>query len=117
MKDGLRGEAVSHMAAVNAQDVWVGYQEPALGLSHFQITASGPKVTSYGKAEGLASDSTFMVGRDTKGRLSVGSDRGISVMDARGRVRRYNRTDGLLWDDIDSGAYWQEPDGSILLGT
>jgi diguanylate cyclase (GGDEF)-like protein len=58
-----------------------------------------------------------MIARDREGRTWVGGERGLSAISLDGSIQRYNRADGLLWDDIDTSGFWQEPDGTFMFGT
>jgi len=39
------------------------------------------------------------------------------VISTDASIQRYNRADGLLWDDIDTDGFWEESDGTFLIGT
>ncbi len=115
--DGLRSTEVLDIAPEDSQTVWLIYQEASYGVTRLQITAKGISTSHFTKAEGMASDNGFMIGRDRQGRTWVGGDHGVSVISQDGTILRYNRADGLLWDDIDTAGFWEEPDGTFLLGT
>ena len=117
VEDGLRAPEVLSVAPEDTQTVWLTYQEADFGVTRLQITGKGISTVHFTKAEGMASDNGFMIGRDRQGRTWVGGDRGISVISQDGSIQRYNRADGLLWDDIDTAGFWEEPDGTFLIGT
>ncbi len=54
--------------------------------------------------------------RDRRGRLWLGTDRGLLVDDA-GQWRLFNQGDGLVWDDTNQWALAEGPDGAIWIGT
>jgi len=93
------------------------YQEASAGVTRLQMTAAGISVRHFTKAEGMASDNGFMIGRDRQGRTWVGGDHGLSAISPDGSIQRYNRADGLLWDDMDTAGFWEEPDGTFMFGT
>src|SRR3954464_2503616 len=100
--DGLRSNAILDMAPETANTVWVIYQDAGQGVTRLQMSSAGISVKQFTKAEGLASDNGFMIGRDREGRTWVGGERGLSAIARDGSIQRYNRADGLLWDDIDT---------------
>jgi diguanylate cyclase (GGDEF)-like protein len=53
---------------------------------------------------------------DRAGRLWAGSDAGIDVR-VKGAWRRLDQGDGLAWADMAAGAFFEDEDGSIWLGT
>jgi len=117
LEDGLRSIEVLDIAPEDANTVWLIYQESNYGTTRLQITPKGTTVTHFTTAEGMASDNGFMIGRDKQGRTWVGGDHGLSVISLDGSIQRYNRADGLFWDDIDTAGFWEEPDGTFLFGT
>jgi signal transduction histidine kinase len=53
---------------------------------------------------------------DSLGRLWSAGDRGAGVYD--GKIwRYYDRDDGLVWDDCDTGSWYADSDGSVWIGT
>jgi ligand-binding sensor domain-containing protein len=53
---------------------------------------------------------------DRRGWVWVGTDTGIVVFD--GRVwRRFQTTDGLIWNDTMPGGFFADADGSVWIGT
>ena len=69
----------------------------------------------YNTANGLRSDKTLFLGFDAAGRLWVGTDRGVDVFD-HAAWRHYGRSDGLIWDDCNTNAFFAEP-GGVWIGT
>lgn len=53
---------------------------------------------------------------DGSGRLWAAGDAGVDVL-AEGRWRRLDQNDGLAWDDMAVGAFHEDADGSVWLGT
>jgi len=58
----------------------------------------------------------FFIERDTAGRLWVGTDRGVNVLDGA-HWRHYDSGDGLVWDDTNMNAFAAMPDGTVWIGT
>jgi signal transduction histidine kinase len=71
---------------------------------------------SITQANGLRSDKTLFLQFDARGWLWVGTDHGVDVFD-RSRWRHYGRSDGLIWDDCNSKAFFADTDGSVWIGT
>jgi signal transduction histidine kinase/ligand-binding sensor domain-containing protein/CheY-like chemotaxis protein len=114
-KDGLRSNAVAHIARTDDGAVWVAYREQ-LGLSRLTFTSQGVHERQFTTRDGLPSDYSLFLGLDAGRRLWVGTDRGVAVR-ASGNWIIYNHDDGLVWDDCAANAFWAEPDGTIWIGT
>ena len=64
----------------------------------------------------LASHEVLFLNVDRRGWVWAGEDNGVEVFD--GSVwRRYTTDDGLIWNDIDSKAFFEDRDGSVWIGT
>ena len=115
--NGLRSNVVPAILPVSGTEVWFRYLEP-LGLGHLKVTERGVEVQHVTSTDGLASDGVFLLGRDHAGRIWVGGNNGLATVEpSSGRVRRFSRGDGLIWNDLSGGATWADPDGSMYFGT
>jgi len=114
--DGLRANSLDLVLAVSAQEAWVCYTE-SKGITHVRLEDGKLNVRHFTMEQGLTSDSVYMLGRDFQGRIWAGGDRGISLLNDQGVVTHFDRASGLLWDDVDEGYIWNEPDGSMLIAT
>jgi diguanylate cyclase (GGDEF)-like protein len=114
--DGLAETSLDLVLAVSSGDAWVCYFE-SKGVSHVQLADSKLTVRTFTTAQGLSSDSVYLLGRDYQGRIWAGGDRGISLLNEAGVVAHFDRASGLLWDDVDEGFTWNDPDGSVLIAT
>jgi len=114
--DGLRSDWVAQLAANTDGSIWAGYRE-SFGVSRltFSSRSGKPEITNYSAANGLRSDKTLFLGFDPSGRLWVGTDRGVDVLD-HAAWRHYGRTDGLIWGDCNTNAFFSAPDG-VWIGT
>ena len=112
--DGLRSDGVAQLAADMDGSIWAGYRD-AFGVSRLSFASRGekPKVTDYNAANGLRSDKTLFLGFDPGGRLWVGTDRGVDVFD-HAVWRHYGRSDGLIWGDCNTNAFFAEPSGAWI---
>jgi signal transduction histidine kinase/CheY-like chemotaxis protein len=112
---GLRAAAVTQVVAESADSVWVAYRDGE-GVSHLQRDGEGFRGDHFGTGRGLRSDRVAFLGRDRRGWIWVGTDRGVDVFDQQ-RWRHYGRSDGLAADDCSPGAFLADPDGSVWIGT
>ena len=69
-------------------------------------------MTHYTTANGLHSDKTLFLGFDADGRLWVGTDHGVDVFDHAG-WRHYGRSDGLIWDDCNTNAFFADAERRV----
>ena len=108
-RDGLlAAPAIVH--ATGEDDVWVSYNE-VVGVTHFQLDAAGsPRVQQF------PLDVTVM-GKDSHGQIWCGGIDGLVVIEADGNTHTLSHSDGLIWDDTSPLGFWEEEDGSILIGT
>jgi signal transduction histidine kinase/CheY-like chemotaxis protein/streptogramin lyase len=114
--DGLRSDGVAQLAADMDGSIWAGYRD-AFGVSRLSFPSRGgePQVTDYNSVNGLRSDKTLFLGFDPGGRLWVGTDRGVDVFD-HAVWRHYGRSDGLIWGDCNTNAFFAESSG-VWIGT
>lgn len=108
--DGLRDAAVTHVAVGADGAVWVAYRRP-LGVS--RLSADG-RVEHF--REKLSSPAPLLVRADRSGRIWIGGDNGLDVVDA-GRWNRFTRADGLGAYSCAVDAFYAARDGSIWIGT
>jgi signal transduction histidine kinase/ligand-binding sensor domain-containing protein/DNA-binding NarL/FixJ family response regulator len=114
-QDGLKDNMVGQVAEDPDGSLWVGYRD-AFGLSHVTFAGDHPQFEHFNSTNALKSDKTLFLGRDARGWLWVGTDRGVDVYD-RTRWRHLGRSDGLIWDDTNTNAFLAEPGGSVWIGT
>lgn len=115
-KDGLLDDGtVEHGAALN-DEVWFTYRNVE-GASRVQLHGNQIQVKHYTTADGISSNDVFVFGRDLQNNIWIGGDNGLSVLSPEGKWRRYNRGNGLIWNDISSDGFRLEEDGGIMIGT
>ena len=114
--DGLRDESISEIAAAGPDDVWIAYRN-AGGLTHLTLDRGSPHVRHFSEADGLPGRQMYFLAVDRLGRAWAGGDSGVARIDTSGSVRRFGRQDGLLWDDTSDHGFFEDHDGSILIGT
>jgi diguanylate cyclase (GGDEF)-like protein len=120
-KNGLIGEAVLYLAETPTGDLWVSYLDP-VGLSKVRLEGVRFSVVkNLGAEQGLASLEIYLVALDSKGRLWLGSNKGVDIIDQpdsdRPAVWHHGIEDGLVDEDTDAMAILCEPDGDVWVGT
>ena len=113
--DGLAHDGVAAITPGQAGDLWLAYQGPH-GLTHAVPNGDTYQFTTITQADGLPSNKVYFSKFDARGRMWVGTDRGVGVSDGKSWVP-YRRGEGLAWDDCDLDAFAAEADGSVWIGT
>jgi len=113
--NGLSYDKIAQVIEDPDGSLWLGYRD-AYGITHLILSEGKVKVESVTQANGLRSDKTLFLQLDGRGWLWVGTDHGVDVFD-RSRWRHYGRSDGLIWDDCNSNAFFADSDGSVWIGT
>ncbi len=118
--DGLAYGKVAQVLEDPDGSLWIGYRD-AYGVTHLTFPGGDPMGSTVvesqiTQANGLRSDKTLFLQFDTRGWLWVGTDHGLDVFD-HSRWRHYGRSDGLIWDDCNSRAFFADADGSVWIGT
>ncbi len=114
-KDGLPSNRVWAITPGKNGELWLAYSGPN-GLTRAVPDGDKYKFTTLTQAHGLPSDQVYFSKFDQRGRMWVGTDRGVGVFDGKYWVP-YRRGEGLAWDDCDTEAFAAEPDGSVWIGT
>jgi diguanylate cyclase (GGDEF)-like protein len=108
--DGLLDNGIRSVAAVNDSEVWVSYSDEDRA-TRARLGADG-KLQVQHVAKG-----NCLLGVDRSGNAWLEMDSGTARVSPTGALRVFTRNDGLLWDDTNCGAFWEESDGTILIGT
>ncbi len=105
------GRELSEVAVDRSGTIWVGGDD--IGI--FRLTRNGSQIT---RAEHIPilSNMALFLRVDRRGWLWVGEDQGVQVFDGRS-WRRYSIDNGLIWNDTDAEAFFEDVDGSVWLGT
>jgi diguanylate cyclase (GGDEF)-like protein len=111
VKDGLNGQTMTSLAALNDDEVWVAYND-VVGVTRVTLWKNG-----ISRFEFHDWDRT-VVGRDSKNRVWFNGTDGILILWPDGHQQRLNHANGLIWDDLSP---WtgtrEEADGSYLIAT
>jgi len=113
--DGLKSNAVTHVAEADDGSVWFGYREP-LGLSRMWFADGSLHILHFSQKDGLGADYIVFLGLDAGRNLWVGTDDGVDVR-IDGRWVHHDRNDGLVWNDCAANAFLPDDDGGVWIGT
>jgi diguanylate cyclase (GGDEF)-like protein len=108
--DGVIGRSVTSVVAIDARDVWVGYNDLA-HVTHFRVD-SNDVVHAEQFAWELATTA-----RDREGRVWFNGRTGLTIVARNGDLRTLGHADGLIWDDVGPDGVRQEADGSVYVAT
>jgi diguanylate cyclase (GGDEF)-like protein len=110
-KDGLRGQAITSLAALSDSEAWVAYND-VVGVTRIVLQQDGGVRFEQQPWDWL------IVGHDSKNRVWFDGPDGLAVISPDGKLQRLTHADGLLWDDVSP---WtgvrEEKDGSYLIAT
>ena len=115
--DGLAYEGVVFLAERVPGELWAGYTG-VHGIARLNLDATGrlASVSNFGRNQGLGSDNISFLEVDRTGKVWVGTDVGVDLW-SRGRWRHVGPPDGLIWHDVMLGAFYENPDGRVYIGT
>jgi len=120
-KQGLQSNTVARLAEDPDGTLWIAYRD-ADGVTRLTFGKDAAnkddivRTTHYTTTNGLRSDKVLFLGFDTKGQLWVGTDRGADRFDGSAWMH-YGRSDGLIWDDANTNAFYADADGGVWIGT
>jgi signal transduction histidine kinase/CheY-like chemotaxis protein/ligand-binding sensor domain-containing protein len=103
----------SPVAADAPNSLWVN-QEPE--VVHIEI--QNDRVTRVDRytEKTLGSGRAYFIERDSHGLIWLGLDTGVTFLDGR-TWHVLTQQDGLVWNDTDDQAFFEDRDGSIWIGT
>ncbi|MCX6635889.1 MAG: triple tyrosine motif-containing protein, partial [Acidobacteria bacterium] len=114
-KDGLKDDWVVGLACGRNGEVWLSYHG-AIGITRLRLDGDRLVAEHWNRSSGLRAELVYSLFFDSLGRLWSASDRGVDVYDGK-RWQHYDRDDGLVWDDCNTGSWYPDPDGSVWIGT
>jgi len=86
------------------------------GLSVYQVSGTTARLKEHLDSTQLGTVSVGFLHADRQGRMWVGTDQGVLVR-SQGRWTLIDQRNGLLWNDLDSGAIFEDTDGAVWLGS
>ncbi len=105
------GPHLGDVAVSRSDDVWV----EGIGYGAARLRVAGRNAAVVERPR-LFSDEVLFLSVDRRGWVWAGQDHGVEVFD--GHVwRTYSSDDGLIWNDIDAKAFFEDRDGSVWIGT
>jgi len=113
--DGLTTNSAGFLAEGPDGSLWMGYRDRS-GLARIDVEGDRLSFRAYNHNSGLRSDQAIFVRVDRRGWVWFGTDHGVDVL-RDGRWRHYGQQDGMIWDDCDSDAFYEDADGSVWIGT
>jgi signal transduction histidine kinase/ligand-binding sensor domain-containing protein/ActR/RegA family two-component response regulator len=107
------GGSDSPVAADAPNSLWVN-QEP--GIFHLEI--HDDRVTRVDRYTDkiLGSERAYFIKHDRHGLIWLGLDSGAAFLDAK-KWHVVTQQDGLVWNDTDDQAFFEDRDGSVWIGT
>ena len=112
LSSAAMGRHLSDVAVDRAGAIWIAGLET--GVARLQIDGTGRVVSVQHPP--LKSRNILFLRVDSRGWIWVGEDQGLEVFDGHA-WRRYTVDNGLVWNDVDEEAFFQDDDGSIWIGT
>ena len=109
-QDGLLTDKVIEVEAVRDEEVWLRYEDESQ-ISRIRTRSAG------GLDVMNVQDGMCGLGVDNKQNVWTAMDVGAGKISPDGKLRVFTEEDGLIWNDLNCGSFWQDADGSILLGT
>jgi ligand-binding sensor domain-containing protein/two-component sensor histidine kinase len=109
--DGLPEGGIFNLFIDSADRLWVPTTRGGVcRIDH--PDADDPTIVTYTTGEGLSSDDVKAVTEDRRGRIYVGTGRGIDRLDpATGHIRHYTANEGALLGDVNAAL--QDRDGAL----
>jgi len=103
----------SPLAADGPNSLWVN-QEP--GIFHLEIQNGRVTRVDRYSDKTLGSERAYFIEHDRHGLIWLGLDSGIAFLD-RKKWHVVTQQDGLVWNDTDDQAFFEDRDGSVWIGT
>lgn len=95
--------------------VWVGLRYSGVSVTRHP-QADIPEFDNYDQSDGLSSDTVWSLCEDARGRVYMGTGRGLDRLDpTTGRIRRFGTADGLAGDLVRT--CYRDRSGVIWVGT
>ncbi len=116
-KNGMQQDAVEDIIPLSDNTVWLNYRDNSQGVSKLTVNPDGTTTIHHVRVEdGITEGPVYMMERGGDD-VWIGGAFGVSVVEPDYSVWTANHHDGLIWDDIDRGGLYTEPDGRIWVGT
>jgi diguanylate cyclase (GGDEF)-like protein len=93
--------------------LWLGANEP--GVFHGKVVGDQLSVAAINDTW-LQNSLVYFIHRDRRGWIWVGAGGGVDVFNGK-TWTHLSQDDGLIWDETDQNAFFEDADGSIWIGT
>jgi len=104
--------SIGHISEDARGHLWLG------SIGSGVLRYDGRQLHSYGPEVGLQSNNPYFAECDARGRVWVGTERGLEMFDpATRRTVRYGLAEGFLGQETNQNAILIEPDGNVWAGT
>jgi diguanylate cyclase (GGDEF)-like protein len=114
--EGLLDPHITGIAAQPGGDLWISYAKKP-GVSRLSFEDNGKlRVQHLSRANGLHSDQIMAVVVDRRGWVWLTGENGVDVLQGSG-WQYFGRTQGLVWNDCNSNAFYEDTDGTVWIGT
>jgi diguanylate cyclase (GGDEF)-like protein len=94
--------------------LWLSGKFP--GVVHVKVTGESAQLLSSPASNEVVNDSVQFLQVDSSGRLWIGTDHGVRVLQDESLVQITDQ-DGLIWNDTDWKAFFSASDGTVWIGT
>ncbi len=113
-RDGLHKNELYNVACAGDGSVWISYDShPDIS----RLTFPGGRLHIENVPQkGMRSGDTSFIYCDSRHRVWFGGDNGVNLYEA-GVWQYFNHSDGLMWNDCVSNAFYEDHDGSVWIGT
>ena len=108
--DGLLTNRVRNVYATGDDEVWIGYPDEG-SVTRMRLGPDGRAAVSHLR-KGVC-----VLGVDRNRNVWLEMEQSVGMMAPDGSVRTFTQSDGLIWNDVNCEAFWEDTDGTILIGT
>ncbi len=113
---GLRRDSLSYVTTTHDGGLLVAYSDP-IGLFRARYQDGRLSISEHiDESNGLTSERVYAMGDDDRGRLWIGTGRGIDMIGPDG-AEHFGSGDGLVGEDISALAFLADASGDVWFGT
>lgn len=106
-------ELISSLITDSNGDQWIGTR----GYGLFQIDNAGKKIIHYSTQNGLPNNTIYSVLNDKQGNIWGATNFGIFRLNPADKtIRIFNKSDGLVDNEFNTGASFIDSDGTLFFG-
>jgi signal transduction histidine kinase/CheY-like chemotaxis protein/streptogramin lyase len=114
-RDGLHKNELYNVACARDGSVWISYDSDP-EVSRLTFPRGKLHIENFRQGPATQSGDTSFVQCDSRNRIWFGADNGVHLYEG-GTWQYFNHSDGLLWNDCVSNAFFADRDGSVWIGT